>query len=275
MYKIPSFLSLYCIVLLVLCFACSAEAQNATKAVNQDTSEGNEKLIVFMVAEREYKTIESLKSFADSYVLPWSINANVQFTFVVPDAENPNKFHGIEKLKEADLLVLSVRRRTLPTEDFAILHAYLDAGKPLIAIRTASHAFHLRNKAPAAGHDEWPSFDADILGHEYEGHFDKKLLPKISRTTASQAHALMQDVTDLPFVSSGSLYQARALASTAEVLLEGSIIDKGEQYTEPVAWTNQLGDQRIFYTSLGHPDDFKEPAFLQMMHNAVRWTLER
>lgn len=275
MSKDLSLLPFYIILLLVLSISSNVQAQDNTVSSAADTSEEDAKLIVFMVGEREYKTIESLKLFADNHVLPWGINANVQFTFVLPDPEDRNKFHGIEKLKDADLLVLSVRRRTLPAEDFAIVRAYFDAGKPLVAIRTSSHAFHLRKDAPAPGHKDWPTFDTDILGHEYIGHFGKKLLPDIRRTPAGQTHALMQDVTDLPFVSSGSLYQARDLASTTEILLEGSITDRDEQYTEPVAWTNLLGDQRIFYTSLGHPDDFKEPAFLQLLQNAVRWTLER
>ena len=58
------------------------------------------------------------------------------------------------------------------------------------------------------------------------------------------------------------------------VLLTGSIPD----HTEPIAWVRErkLGDktQRVFYTSLGHPDDFKEESFLRLMGNGLAWTLQ-
>ena len=44
---------------------------------------------------------------------------------------------------------------------------------------------------------------------------------------------------------------------------------------EPVAWTNTYHGGRIFYTSLGHPDDFQLPQFNRLLLNAIRWTLDR
>ena len=38
-----------------------------------------------------------------------------------------------------------------------------------------------------------------------------------------------------------------------------------------MAWTNQYGKSRVFYTSLGHEDDFKLPAFNRMLVNALYW----
>ena len=58
------------------------------------------------------------------------------------------------RLQTADLLVLSVRRQALPEADLAALKKYLAAGKPLMALRTSSHAFDAKGKVPA-GHAEW------------------------------------------------------------------------------------------------------------------------
>jgi type 1 glutamine amidotransferase len=33
------------------------------------------------------------------------------------------------------------------------------------------------------------------------------------------------------------------------------------------------GKSRVFYTSLGHVDDFKNPQFVRLLGNAVLWTL--
>jgi len=43
------------------------------------------------------------------------------------------------------------------------------------------------------------------------------------------------------------------------------------QPEEPVAWMNHRVDKGdSFYTSLGHPDDFAEPAFRKLLVAALR-----
>src|SRR4051812_19298460 len=67
----------------------------------------------------------------------------------------------------------------------------------------------------------------------------------------------------------GSLYKVSPLAKTAKVLLIGSIPDKP---AEPVLWTHKTkAGGRVVYTSLGHPDDFKEAAFNRLLRNAIHW----
>jgi type 1 glutamine amidotransferase len=46
---------------------------------------------------------------------------------------------------------------------------------------------------------------------------------------------------------------------------------------EPVAWTHTYGSEqaRVFYTSLGHPDDFKNAEFRRLLLNGVEWAIAR
>ena len=44
---------------------------------------------------------------------------------------------------------------------------------------------------------------------------------------------------------------------------------------EPVAWTNAHKGGRVFFTSLGSPDDFKSPQFRRLLLNGVNWALDR
>jgi len=76
----------------------------------------------------------------------------------------------------------------------------------------------------------------------------------------------------LPLISNGSLYEVRPLGDSTTRLLVGTIPD---QEPEPVAWTNQYKKSRIFYTSLGHPDDFKKAPFRRMLINAVFWAMNK
>jgi nicotinamidase-related amidase/type 1 glutamine amidotransferase len=175
----------------------------------------------------------------------------------------------VEALAGADLLVLSVRRRALPAEEMAALKKYLADGKPLLALRTSSHAFDAKGKGPA-GSVEWPKFDAQVLGGNYHNHHAEGPLATLTRAQGAKGHPILTGL-ELPFTSKGSLYKTSPLVEAATPLLMGTIPGKS---VEPVAWTHRYNKSRVFYTSLGHPEDFRSPEFVRLMHNAARWALE-
>jgi hypothetical protein len=85
-------------------------------------------------------------------------------------------------------------------------------------------------------------------------------------------HAILTDLPREPFKQGGSLYRASPLKPGADVLLLGAVEGQPE---EPVAWTFQRADGgRSFYTSLGHVDDFTNPAFVRLLLNAVHWAVD-
>ena len=109
---------------------------------------------------------------------------------------------------------------------------------------------------------------------EYYKKIDKeKEVSKCTVTMAAGAgsHPILAGVK-LPLTSNGSLYEVRPLGESTTRLLIGTIPD---QEPEPVAWTNQYKKSRIFYTSLGHPDDFKNESFRRMLINAVFWAINK
>jgi len=76
----------------------------------------------------------------------------------------------------------------------------------------------------------------------------------------------------MPFTSISSLYEASPLTKSTRTLLIGTIPD---EEPEPVAWTNRYRKSRVFYTSLGHVDDFKNPQFRRLLINAVFWAMDK
>jgi type 1 glutamine amidotransferase len=146
----------------------------------------------------------------------------------------------------------------------------MDSGKPLIGLRTASHAFDTRGKAPQ-GYGEWPDLDPKVLGGSYHGHHGRGPKCTVTLAAGAGAHPILAGVK-LPFTSDGSLYEVRPLAKSTKPLLIGTIPDKEP---EPVAWTNRYGRSRIFYTSLGHPDDFRNEHFRKFLVNAVFWAMNK
>jgi type 1 glutamine amidotransferase len=175
-------------------------------------------------------------------------------------------------LKDADLVLLSVRRRVPPQEQLAVIREYLDSGKPLVGIRTASHAFSLRDKP-----DGWPAFDKDVLGGNYQMHYDnspdKGPATVLSVVDKASKHPILAGVP-VEFTSKSHLYRNKTLAKTATPLLRGKIGPDGKE-DEFVAWTNVYKGGRIFYTSLGYVDDFKEEAFRRLLTNGIFWALDR
>ena len=184
---------------------------------------------------------------------------------------------GIEQLAEADVALISVRRRALPTPQLEVFRKFVADGKPIVAIRTASHAFALREGQPPEGHDVWPEFDRDVLGGNYQGHHDNQpgagpptqvwILPE------ARGQALLQGLPEGEWSVSSTLYKTQPLGPRAKPLMMGRVEDRLPH--EPVTWTNtHIGGGPVFYTSLGHPDDFQIPAFRDLLLNGVRWASE-
>lgn len=227
--------------------------------------------VVFMIGEDEYNTAETLPAFIKRELDPLGIRSTV----VRADPRDPNHFPGLEVLKDADLLFLSVRRRTPPQSELDLVRAYLDKGKPLVAIRTSSHAFALRQGTPPPGHVEWKTFDRDVLGCRYDGHLAADSGADVSTPPHVPDAEILSGTKSAFFHTAGGLYRSLDLGRGTHVLLRGFATDKGEPVTMPVAWTNTYKKARVFYTSLGHPDDFKLPDVNRILVNAIHWGLRR
>jgi nicotinamidase-related amidase/type 1 glutamine amidotransferase len=229
-------------------------------------SEDKRPHVVFVIADDEYRTEQSLPEFAAKH-----LGKEFRTSFVFGSEKERNDLPGLSVLKEADLLVVSARRRALPAEQLGLIREFIAAGKPVVGIRTASHAFSLRKDAPIPeGNDVWPTFDPEILGGHYTGHHGAG--PKVAITAAATAagHPILEGVDLAHLVGNGSLYKVSPLAGSATPLLVGDVPDHP---AEPIAWTNApASGSRVFYTSLGHLDDFAEPAFVRLLVNALRWT---
>ena len=233
--------------------------------------------IVMLIGEREYHTQASLPVFARLYLYK-----DFRVSYVLADEDDKNAFGGTDALGDADLLFVSVRRRTPTTEVMSMIRSHVDAGKPVVGIRTASHAFSLRGDPAPDGHAQWTEFDAEVFGGSYAGHHGNKSDADISTFTrfadgVSSATALMKGVSfgdAAEFETTSWLYKTSPLKPGANVLMMGRVGDRKPH--EPVTWTflNVAGG-RSFYTSLGHKDDFANEGFCQLLTNGVYWALGR
>src|SRR5262249_35886298 len=153
-------------------------------------------------------------------------------------------------------MVLFTRRLTIDGEQLERVKKYCLAGKPLVGIRTASHAFQT-----------WLDLDKLVLGGNYKNHYPEG--PPTTVALKAKDDPILTGVK--PFQTPGSLYKNTGLASDLNVLLTGTI----PGHTEPVAWTRSYKGGRVFYTSLGHQADFENDNFVRMIVNAIHWTTQR
>jgi type 1 glutamine amidotransferase len=224
-----------------------------------------------MIGEDEYHTWETLPEFANKELKP----KGYDIAIINADPADKNNFPGlVDALKKADLLFLSVRRRTPPQNQLDAVRAHLAAGKPLVGIRTACHAFALRPNDKLADPKlaAWQEFDPEVLGGHYVNHWGTGPKTKVSVALGQDGHPILHDVDVSKLVGNGTLYKVSPLVPDAKPLLFGTI---PEHPTEPVAWTHIYGSKgaRVFYTSLGHPDDFQNPEFRKLLVNGVAWAL--
>src|SRR5262249_20657572 len=127
--------------------------------------------LVVISAEDEYQTEKTLPDFALK-----QLGKDFRVSFVFGDAKDRNHLPGLNVLNDADLALVSVRRRPLPKAEMEIIRKYVAAGKPLVGIRTASHAFALPpGQSLPPGLADWPAFDKDVLGCNYAGHHGNAL----------------------------------------------------------------------------------------------------
>lgn len=225
--------------------------------------------VALVMAEDEYETETTLTELARRH-----LRRDFRLSSFYEDANDRQSLPGIEALNEADVAVISVRRRALPKSQLDEFRRFVDSGKPVVGIRTASHAFSLRSGPSPEGRDVWPEFDRDVLGGNYQGHHGASAGEDPSNCVwvvpAGREHPVMQGFPDGEVYVRSWLYKTSPLGPKAETLMMGRAGDR--QPHEPVTWTNvHRGGGRVFYTSLGHPQEFEMPAFRRLLVHGIYW----
>lgn len=193
-------------------------------------------------------------------------------TKVILGEGDRNSFHlpDLENNLDSDLLVFFLRRVALSSEQMESIKNYISEGNPILGIRTANHAFSVRDGNIPSGFEDWWEFVPEILGHENKGYGAAAEATNI-KAEKKPNKSLLKEIPGGKWTSQGNLYlMENTLDKKAKLILTGSSDGK----TMPIAYTRKLGNSRIFYTSLGYPTDFTHPYFNQLLKNAIDWTLK-
>lgn len=251
--------------------------------------------IVFVTGDEEYRSEESMPMLARILKRDYGFKVSVCYALNEEGYIDPNvldNIDGLEQLENADMMVLFTRFRALPDSQAHHILQFAESGKPMAGFRTSTHAFLYKDDEEREHlNNDWPTrvFGQQWITHH--GHFDdgNNPLTHVDVIEDMQSHPILNGVTD--FDAFSWLYHVHggewSLYGDSQPLLNGTALQSGHAnagrldrfpLTNPVAWTKTYtgtsGEHaRVFFTTLGHPYDFKDVSMRKLALNGILWAL--
>jgi type 1 glutamine amidotransferase len=257
------------------------------------------KNIVLISGDEEYRSEELMPQLAKILDVRHGFHCTVLFSIDpktgMIDPTRQDNIPGLEALDRADLIVILTRFRDLPDSQMKHIADYLDSGKPVVALRTATHAFAIKSSPTYARYnwdDPGGGFGRIVLGETWVKHHgqhgkqsSRGIIPEgaaglpILRGIRSGDLWSKTDVyeTHLPFPADRDvlvLGQVLAGMRQDDVPAAGQVNDP----MMPIAWTRTyIGAKgkpaRVFTTTLGTSEDLLTEADRRLFVNACYWAL--
>ncbi len=165
----------------VCCLAATLTLVNNTRAQDGQTSisfaaqpgPGQGKHVVLISGDEEYRSEEALPQLG-KILAKHGFNCTVLFSIQPQTGEiDPtvvDNTPGLEALEKADLMVIATRFRKLPDAQMKWVVDYVEAGKPVIGMRTATHAFNI------PGGTTYSKYSWNYKGEDYQQGFGRQVL---------------------------------------------------------------------------------------------------
>jgi hypothetical protein len=261
---------------------------------------GQGKHIVFLTGDEEYRSEEAGPMLAKILAVRHGFKCTVLFAIDPTDGTiNPTvttNIPGMQALDSADLCVMMLRFRALPDHQMKHFVDYLNAGKPIVALRTSTHAFRYgRNAATSYAQysfdsRQWPGgFGQQVLGEtwvDHHGIHGKESTRGVINPCYAD-HPILRGVTDI--WGPTDVYTVSNLRWDAHVLVWGQVL-AGMNPTDPpvagrkndpmmpLAWIRrytgpQGNTSRIFTTTMGAAVDLESEGLRRLLVNACYWAV--
>ena len=263
---------------------------------------GKGKHIVFVTGDEEYRSEDGMPQLARILAVHHGFKCTVLFAINKEtgeiDPETVDNIPGLEALKTADLMVMFLRFRELPDEQMKYIIDYTNSGKPVIGLRTATHAFNYRKHkdSPYAKYSFRDKkfnggYGRQVLGETWINHYGRHQRESTRGLVAKgmENHAIVKGCEDIWGPS--DVYGITTLHGDCKPLIMGQVLvgmnpkDKPnlkkkpvpvawlKTYTPPAFLRKQEGGARIFTTTMGHADDLKSEGFRRLLVNACYWAM--
>jgi hypothetical protein len=259
---------------------------------------GKGKHIVFVVGDQEYRCEESMPQLARILAAQHGFRTTVLLPLNRATGEidpmTMDNIPGLENLAKADLMVMFTRFLELPDEQMKHIIDYTSSGKPIMGLRTATHAFNYvkRKDSPYTRYsyrseDPKGGWGRLVLGETWINHYGahQKESTRGVIAVGMEKHPILRGVADIWGPS--DVYGITALPEDAQPLLMGQVLSgmsaadppNPAKKLLPVAWVRSFTGEkgraaRVFTTTMGHAGDLQNEDFRRMLVNACYWALK-
>jgi hypothetical protein len=299
-------LRLLCVALVAVSFACgyasSARAQAGKEWIvyNGDAGPGQGKHIVLIAGDEEYRSEEALPQLGKILAKHHGFKCTVLFPLDPDGTINPNTSNipGLEALDTADLVIMLLRFRDLPDEQMQHIVDYVEAGKPIVGLRTSTHAFKIKDdkKFPeySFNNKKWDGgFGRQVLGETWISHHGKHKSEAARGILVKEqsSHPILRGLKDGDVFALSDVYGVTLpLPGDSQPLVLGQVV-AGMNFDDPavegpkndpmmpIAWTKtykaphsgKVG--RVFTTTTGAATDLVYEGTRRLIINGAYWAL--
>lgn len=287
----------------LLAGAARAAADDRWIVLEGKSGPGLGRHIVLVSGDEEYRSEETLPQLAKILAERHGFKCTVLFAIDPADGTiNPkvvSNIPGLEALQTADLMVVFLRFRNLPDDQMQHLVDYIESGKPIIGLRTATHAFNIEGQSRFQKYT-WTSKESG-----YEGGFGRQVLGEtwISHhgdhgrqstrgmiVPDQKNHPILRGIKDGDIWGPTDVYGVRLpLPGDSQPLVLGAVLE-GMKFDDkpvndaknkpmmPIAWTKSYTgtngkSARVFTTTMGASTDFATEGVRRLLVNACYWGL--
>ncbi len=287
----------------VFALASVARAADPWLVIEGGDGPGKGKHIVLVSGDEEYRSEEMLPHMAKILAKHHGFKCTVLFAIDPATGEiNPNKtdnIPGLEALKTADLLVLFTRFRDLPDDQMKQLVNYIESGKPIMGLRTATHAFAIKGEkmydkyhwqSKAVGYEQ--GFGRQVLGETWINHHGKHGGESTRGIVVPEqaSHPILRGIKDGDIWGPSDVYGVRLpLPGDSQPLVLGQVLTgmkpddqpvagKKNDPMMPIAWTKTYNGSsnkpaRVFTSTCASSQDFESEGLRRLLTNACYWCM--
>jgi len=262
---------------------------------------GSGKKVVLVSGDEEYRSEQMLNQLGKILAKHHGFDCTVLYAIHPESGEiDPvvvNNIPGLQSLEQADVAVFFLRFRNLPDEQMKYIDAYLQAGKPVLGIRTSTHAFNI----PAGQTYSRYSFNYNDNGGPWQQGFGRLVLGETwidhhgihwseacrgEIAPGQESNKIVSGCEDM--FGPSDVYTVRLpLPGDSLPLILGVVLAGMNENDPPVegpkndpklpmAWTKtyQLPEGKkgnAFTSTMGCGKDFQSEGYRRLMVNAVYW----
>lgn len=282
-------------------FASQAGAEDPWVVYEGKDGPGKGKHIVFIAGDEEYRSEEANPMLGKILAVRHGFKCTVLFSVNPDDGTidpvNQTNIPGLKALESADMMIMNLRFRELPDEDMKYIDDFVNSGKPIMGLRTSTHAFaykrnmnspyvkyHFRSK-------EWPGgFGQQVLGDTWISHHGHHKVES-TRGVINEAFKdcpILKGVKDI--WGPTDVYGIKNLTDDAKVLVYGQVLEgmkptdkpvegKKNDPMMPLVWLkdytgNKGKTSRVICTTMGASVDLESEDLRRLLVNSCYWALD-